>query len=164
MKKMLFLSVAMFISSVMFAQNPTISNKYSDSEISAFIQKYRNSHDHNAVPTAALLQKFQQDFPNANDVEWETNHEIYEIDFDVKFRDFIAYYDKDGNLLMYKQEVQESELPAIVKTAAEAQYPKYRFEDIEKIVQGTEVFYKIEMELNEFEVTMLITSEGKFKN
>jgi hypothetical protein len=164
MRKIFFILTAMFINAVLFAQSPAISTKYSDEEIAIFIKNYKNSRERDVIPTGVLLKKFQQDFPNAYDVEWETNDEIYEADFDVKFRDFTAYYDKDGNLLMYKQEIRKTELPAVVKTAAEAKYPKYRFEDIKKVVKGTEIFYEIEMEYRDSEVEMLITSEGKFKS
>jgi hypothetical protein len=161
MKKILFLSAAIVTGTALFAQNPAISTKYSNEEIATHIQNYRNSREHDVIPAGALLQKFQQDFPNAYDVEWDTNDEIYEVEFDVKLHDFTAYYDKDGNLLMYKQKIKEKELPAIVKTGAEAKHPKYRFEEIEKIVKGTETFYKIEMEYQDLEVKMFISNEGK---
>jgi hypothetical protein len=95
-------------------------------------------------------------------VEWETDGDIYEVEFEVKFRDYEAYYDVKENLLMYVQEIYHSELPAIVKNAAESKYPKYRFEDIDKIRQGSEVFYKIEMERksSDLEVKLLIKDDG----
>jgi hypothetical protein len=161
MKNILSLSAAIILSCVLFAQNPAISKKYSDGEIAILIQKYKHSPNHDVAPTDALLQKFQRDFSNAHNVEWESNDEIYEAEFDIQFREFAAYYDKEGNLLMYKQDIQENELPADIKTAATTKYPAYRFEDIQKIVKGTEVFYEIELELNESEVTMLVTSTGK---
>lgn len=163
MKRILFLSAA-WICGVIYAQNPAISTKYSNSEIAAFVQNYKNTRERDVFADGILLERFQRDFPKASDVEWETNGEIYEVDFDVKFRDFAAYYDKEGNLLMYKQEIREKELPAIVKTAAESKYPKYKFEDIEKVVKGTETFYKVEMELRDTEVTMFIASEGRIIN
>jgi hypothetical protein len=167
MKKILVLSAGLictaFVTSL-FAQNPAISTKYSNKEIATFLLNYKHTHHRNVLPEGVLLQKFQQDFPNAHDVEWESNGGIYEVEFEIKFRDFEAFYDKDGNLVMYKQELRERNLPAVVKTAAEAKYPKYRFEDIEKIVKGTETIYKIEMEMDfrDNEVTMFITNEGKF--
>jgi hypothetical protein len=168
MKKIFFLSAAMLISTVLFAQNPAISTKHSNEEIATLIQNYNNSRQRDAFPTVDLQQKFLQDFPNARDVEWETNGELYEVEFEIRHRfemrrrDFTAFYDKEGNLLMYRQQIRASELPAIVKTAAEARFPKFRFEDIEKIRIGTQTLYEIEMERRDSEVKMLISSDGRF--
>jgi hypothetical protein len=146
-----------------FAQtNPAISNEYSNEEIVRMIKKYKNAHSRDVVPSARLHQKFQADFPKARDVEWETDGNIYEVEFEVKFRDCKVYYDAKGNLLMHVREIYRSELPAIVKNAAENKYPKHNFEDIEKVRRGTEIFYKIEMESKSLdsEVKLLIGEDG----
>ena len=168
MKKyfLILLAAAMF-SGTLFAQTPAISTRYSDAEIDQLIHRYENSRTRDERVTGDLLQKFRNDFPEARFVEWETNGELYEVEFNLRwFRDATAFYDKDGNLLMYKMEISERNLPAIVKTAAEARYPKFRFDEIEKVVKGTRTFYKIEMELRlrfeDTDVSMVISDEGKF--
>lgn len=163
MKKKLILSLALIsgMLSALCAQNPVISTKYSDKEITTLIQNYKKARHHDVWPDDILQKKNQQDFSYTANAEWETDNEIYEADFEIKFRDFEAFYDKEGNLLMYKKEIHEKEIPAIVKTAAESKYPKFSFEDIQKIVKGTETFYKIEMEFKDTEVTVLVTNEGK---
>ncbi|MDR0754588.1 MAG: PepSY-like domain-containing protein [Prevotellaceae bacterium] len=152
---------------ILFAQtatqtNPAISGKYSNEEITEMIEHYRRSHSRDVMPPAELQQKFKADFPKSYDIEWETDGKIYEAEFDVKFKDYKVYYDSEGNLLMIVQEIFRSELPAIVRNAAEAKYPKYSFEDIDKISRGTEIFYKIEMErsFSDSEVKLLIKSDG----
>jgi hypothetical protein len=139
---------------------PAISKVYSNDTIAEMLRKYRSSRSHDVMPPAKLAAKFRADFPKASDVEWEVADSIYEVEFDVKFRDCKAYYDAKGNLLMTVEEIYRSELPAIVKNAAEAKYPKYHFEDIDKIRRGTEVFYKIEMEHRDMEIEMLVRSDG----
>ncbi|MDR2383742.1 MAG: PepSY-like domain-containing protein [Prevotellaceae bacterium] len=151
-----FVQVATAQSSV-----PAISDAYSNDTIAEMIRKYRSSHSHDATPPAKTAVKFRADFPKASDVEWEVADSIYEVEFDVKFRDWKAYYDAEGNLLMTIEEIYRSELPAVVKNAAEAKYPKYHFEDIDKIRRGTEVFYKIEMELRDTEIELLIQADGR---
>jgi hypothetical protein len=142
------------------AQDPKISTRYSNEEISQMIKKHKMTAAHDVVPTAELQQKFKADFPRAYDVEWESAEDIYEVEFNIKLRDYTAYYDANGNLLMTIQEIRRSELPAIVQNAAVEKYPKYKFEDIDKIRRGTEVFYKIEMELRDTDVKLLIKSDG----
>jgi hypothetical protein len=112
------------------------------------------------MPPAKPAAKFNADFPKAHDVEWEVADSIYEVEFDIRFRDWKAYYNAEGNLLMTVEEIYRSDLPAVVKNAAEAKYPKYHFEDIDRIRRGTEVFYRIEMELRDTEVELLVQSNG----
>jgi hypothetical protein len=150
-----FMQVATAQSSV-----PAISDAYSNETIAEMIRKYRTSHSRDVMPPAKLATKFKADFPKVSNVEWETDGNIYEVEFDVKFKDWKAYYDAEGNLLMTVEEIYRSELPAVVKNAAEAKYPKYHFEAMDKIRRGTEVFYRIKMELRDTEVELLIQSDG----
>jgi hypothetical protein len=162
MKTLKVLSVAagLFVIQAATAQNPAISTRYSNEEIAQKIERHTVSHSRDVFPPANIRQKFQSDFPKASDVEWEASDSVYEVEFDVRFRDWEAYYDGDGNLLMTVEEIYRSELPAVVKNAAEAQYPKFHFEDIDKIRRGTEVFYKVEMERRDVEIELLIRSDG----
>jgi hypothetical protein len=142
------------------APNPVPSTVYTNEEIAALIQNYRNTPERDIRVDGLLLEKFQQDFTGAYDIEWETGSELYEVEFEINHRDFEAFYDKDGNLLSWKQEIREAELPAAVKDVAAAKYPTCRFDDVEKIITGTETSYKVEMEAGKTEVTLLITDAG----
>ncbi|MDR2472494.1 MAG: hypothetical protein LBD53_02865, partial [Tannerella sp.] len=81
-------------------------------------------------------------------------------EFEIKHIDYEAFYDMNANLLMMEHEISVRELPAVVKNAAESRHPKFRFEDLDKIIRGSETLYRIEMELNDFDVKMLIRSDG----
>ncbi|MDR2423841.1 MAG: PepSY-like domain-containing protein [Prevotellaceae bacterium] len=150
----------LFVLTATAQSNLAISREYSNDAIAGMIRKYKRSNSRDVIPPAELATKFKSDFAKASKIEWEFAEKIYEVEFEVKFRDCKAYYDVKGNLLMLVEEIYRSELPAVVKNAAEAKYPKYRFEDIDKIRRGTEVFYKIEMELRDTEVKLLIKSDG----
>ena len=139
---------------------PAISDAHSDEAIAGMIRKYRSSHSRDVTPPVKLAAKFKADFPQASDVEWEVADSVYEVEFDVKFRDRKAYYDAEGHLLATVEEIYRSELPAVVKNAAEARYHKYHFEDIDRISRGTEVFYRIEMELGDAEIELTVRSDG----
>jgi hypothetical protein len=166
MKKLKILSLAagLFCIQAAAAQYPAISTRYSNEEIVQKIKTHQAAHSQDIVPPANLQQKFRVDFPKASDVEWETSGDICEVEFDLKFRDCKAYYAAEGHLLMTVEETYRPELPAAVKNAAKAKYPGYHFEDIDKIRRGTEVFYKIEMELREAEVALLIRPDGTMGN
>ncbi|MDR2027589.1 MAG: PepSY-like domain-containing protein [Prevotellaceae bacterium] len=149
-----------FAQTVAAQSNPAISKEYSDETVARMIRQYRMSGARDVMPPAALAAKFKSDFPKAYDAEWEVADSIYEVEFDLKFRDCEAYYDARGNLLMVVEEIYRSELPATVKNVAKAKYPGYSFEDIDRIRRGTEVFYKIEMERRDAEVKLLIKADG----
>lgn len=139
---------------------PAISIRYSDETIAGMIRRHKNARSREVVPPSSLAAKFKADFPKAHGVEWELADSVYQVEFKVRFRDCEAYYDFDGNLLMLVEEITRTELPAVVKNAAEAKYPKFGFEDIERIRRGSEVFYKIEMEHRDTDVKLLIKSDG----
>ena len=164
MKLFRFLNViaaCFFLVQIAAAQpNLAISREYSNEVIANMIQKYKTSNSRDVIPPAELTAKFKADFPKAYQAEWEVAEGIYEVEFEVKHKDCKVYYDSKGNLLMVEEEISRSELPAIVKNTAQVKYPKYSFEDIDKICRGTEIFYKIEMELRDKELKLLIKSDG----
>ncbi|MDR2036611.1 MAG: PepSY-like domain-containing protein [Bacteroidales bacterium] len=157
MKKLIGLSLVVFLSFQLNAQ--TITKNYSNEEIGKMITDFQNAHSRNTTPSAEILQKFRTDFPNARDIEWEVGGDTYEVEFDVKYTDYKAYYDNKGNLLMYTYDLSPRQLPSIVKNAVMAKYHKYKIEDVNIIYQGTEVFYKVEIEHNEMPDMKLIVKE-----
>ena len=154
------LMASLLVMQMLVAQNPAISTRYSNSEVARMIEQFRLANSHDTFPPSSLQQKFRADFPNARDVEWETGGGIFEVEFKIRSRDFKAFYDRDGNLLMVMEEIRSFGLPAIVRNAAETRHPKFRFDDVAKIRRGTETIYKVEMKRAGVEVKMLIRSDG----
>lgn len=142
--------------------SPAITAKYTDAVIDSLIRAHVTLASRDVVPSQALQQKFVKDFPNAYDVEWETAGSIYEVEFEVGHTDHKAYYDGEGNLLMYSYEVRKSALPAAVREVTQDRYPQYRFDEIKEVHKGTAVFYKIEMERRDMEIKMVVKSDGSF--
>ena len=142
------------------AQTPAISTKYSNAEIDQLMKAFKIEHSHRATPTQLLQQKFKTDFPGAYDIEWKKAAKLYEVEFEIKRLDYEAYYDEQGNLVMYKHDISQSDLPEAIKTKLKSLYPNYRFDDIEKMVKGTETSYKVEMEKGDMDVKIIIKSDG----
>lgn len=148
-----------------YAQSPkTDNNVYTNAEINLLLQKYHSQHSRDVIPPSAIQQKFNSDFPSALDIDWEVSENIYEVEFEIKRKDYKAFYDDKGNLLMYSQEISKTELPAVIKNIAESKHPKYKFEDIKIIRKGSETFYKIEMEHRDVEVKFVLTENGSTVN
>lgn len=166
MKSLIFLSLilACLIScQIATAQPiPIMSKKYSDGEIEKMINDYKATRQRDVQPTIDQQQQFSKDFPNARDVEWEVAANVYEVEFEIGRVDYKAYYDESANLIMYTIEIKEVDLPAIVKNAAMSKYPNYKFDDIKKVVRGSETFYKVEMEKGKSDIKAIFKQEGTF--
>ena len=154
------LVASLLVIQTLAAQNPAISTVYSDREIVQMVEQYRSAKAHDVKPSSELKEKFRSDFPKALFAEWETANGIYEVEFFIRFREFEVLYDTKGNLLVVIEQIRSSVLPAVVKNAAQAKYPKYKFDDIYKIRRGTETVYKMEMEKGKMEVKLFVNSEG----
>jgi hypothetical protein len=145
------------------ARNPAVSTKYSDGQIETQIRSYRAANARDVFPNETLSQQLKKDFPTARDIEWETAAGIYEAEFEIKQNDYKAFYDADGNLLMYAFEIRLSEVPAIIRNAAKSKYPKFKLDrDAKKIVMGTKVLYRVTAESGETEIEATFNADGSF--
>lgn len=167
--KLLLLSAILFANVSINAQTtPTVSTKYSTEQIETM---YINHEIENAIdvytPPAKLLEKFNLDFPKARGAEWEQSSGLYEVEFEIGWigdTEHKAYYDMEGNLIMYKAEISENDLPGVVKNAAQAKYPNFRFDDLRKIVKGEQISYKVEMKKGNHDVELLVLNDGTIAN
>ena len=158
---LLSLGLLLFGTSVTTAQ--TISNAYSVEKVDQMFKEHKLQHSHDIYPTQELTSALLRDFPEARDIDWEKTDALYEVDFEIgRFpsRDYTAYYDAKGQLLMYEQEISTRDLPAVVKNGALAKYPNFGIEDASKIVKGNETLYKVEIEKGDFEVKLTLNKEG----
>ncbi|MDU1889407.1 MAG: hypothetical protein E6767_01850 [Dysgonomonas sp.] len=142
--------------------NPTISAKYSNEEIAKMVKAHKGVKSKDIRPTSTLQNAVVKDFPGSRDIDWEVAANLYEVEFEIGRTDCKAYYDADGNLLMYSYEISEAELPAIIINAAMDKYPDSKFDDIKKVVKGTETFYVVELDREYVDVKATFTPQGTF--
>lgn len=159
----LMLLISLF-SQCALAQDPAISDKYNNEEIDKMIQAFKTDYSHDVMPTAMLMQNFRRDFPGSYDVEWEKAANLYEVEFEIRGADYEAYYDEQGSLIMFKHDIYQSDLPGPIKKQIKSQYPNYRFDDIERIIKGTDVLYKVEMERGDMDIKIIIKNDGTIVN
>ena len=158
--KLLLLLITPLFFQYSLGQNPAVSKKYTNEEIDKMVRAFRMEHSQNVMPSELLMQKFSKDFPKAYDIEWEKATNLYEVEFEIRGADYEAYYDEQGNLIMYKHDIYPSDLPELIRKKVKNLYPNYRFDDIEKIVKGTEVSYKVEMERGDLDVRVIVKIDG----
>jgi len=168
MKTALNFFIAVMLIGIISCQNivaqptPVITQKYTNDEIGAMINKYKASHARDIRPAMNFKQQLVKDFPDSRDIEWETVADIYEAEFEIGHTDYKAYYDKEANLLMYVLEIREADIPAIVKNTAISKYPNFKIDEALKIVKGTETLYRIELEKNDMDVKATFRENGTF--
>ena len=69
-------------------------------------------------------------------------------------------FDLDGNWVMTSWDIRLVEVPEVVKNAALAQYPDYRFDDADFVETPTASYYLIEMEQGERDVKVKVSADG----
>ena len=157
-----------FISLTINAQTiPTVSLKYTGEQIRALYKEHKKSRSHDVVAPTNLIEKFDKDFPKARDVDWEKSAILYEVEFEIGWfnsTDYKAFYDMEGNLVLYKQEISTRDLPAIVKNAVLSKYPNFRIDDTEQIVAGKDALYRVSLEKGDTDLKILLGHDGTIIN
>ncbi len=115
-----------------------------------------------SVPSNVIAAKFKSQFATAYDVEWDMANSVYEVEFEISKVDYKAWYDADGNLLKYKQDISVRQLPEVVKNSVKHKYPKFRMDDAEKIFKGTDVLYEVSVEKGKQEFKTYFKEDGTF--
>lgn len=149
-------------------QSPQVTNDYSNQEISDMVVQFENGHFrdiHASQVPEVITTAFIRDFQNVRDVEWEvgvSNPDVYEVEFEAAGRDYTAFYDLQGNLLMYIVELWWNEVPQAVKNAVSAKYAGYYIDDVDRVSVGNTVIYQVDLEKGNSEIFAHFTENGDF--
>jgi hypothetical protein len=113
-----------------------------------------------SVPEA-VKTTFAASFPNTVGLEWEKIGEDYEADFDVDTVDHEALFSANGEMLKYKFDITEADLPDAVKTAISQNYSDMRIDDAEKLLQGNDAYYQVELENGSPDKNLVFSADGQ---
>lgn len=97
-----------------------------------------------AVPSA-VSNAFRSEFPNARDVDWDRSRNLYEVEFEINRLDHEVWYNAEGQAVRHRQEIKTRSLPSKVRQNVKKQYRGYRISEAEKLREGQEVVYKLEL-------------------
>lgn len=117
---------------------------------------------HQSQVPSVVLNQFQQNFPNAKDIEWKQKPGYYEVEFEVgrPDKDHEIWYDSTGKVLYHKQEISKSDLPAKVMNTLNADFKLYRIKDVKKIDRAGKITFKMEAKSLTEEWDLLIDADG----
>lgn len=107
-------------------------------------------------------QAFQQKFPSASKVRWETKGEYQVAGFRNGDKQASAWFDGTGNWYMTETDVRFEELPEAVRTAfAGSEYADWKRDDVDRLErEGMETVYVVEVEKGQQEADLYYTSDG----
>lgn len=109
---------------------------------------------------AVVLNSFNQAFPKASDVEWEMKGENYNVEFDIGRRDHEVWLDSKGTIIKHKEELRARDLPADIAKRIKENNAGYRIDDVDKIVEGNQTYYKVELENANIDKTIVVDQNG----
>lgn len=111
------------------------------------------------VPSV-VLNALEKRFQDCINQDWELKGANYEVEFDYKQHDCEALLDKSGNLLRFKTDLNEDELPGKIISAINRSFPGYRIADVERIEINGEVYYKCEVKTHSDKQKLIFNNEG----
>jgi uncharacterized membrane protein YkoI len=138
MKKMVFFSLLTFLAVYTYAQDIDQKN----------------------VP-AVIVNAFQLEYANADDVDWELREGNYRVEFELNKKDHRVLLDNKGNILKHRQELWESEIPlALIETVRS----KCKYFDLDNAVvneEGGKAVYYISFEVNNRDCKFWMDERGR---
>jgi len=113
------------------------------------------------VPSV-VLNTVQAKFGTAAKIEWEKKSNLYEAEFKMDTTEYAVYIDSSGTLVMYKLDINETQLPTEVSTIISTGYLGYKIDDAEKIEKDGITYYQVELEgKGKKDLELVFTADGK---
>lgn len=118
--------------------------------------------DNNYLPDQTITKAFEEKYPNAGKVEWETKGGYEVADFHVSGNDTEAWFDNKGNWVMTKTEINFGLLPEPVRLSLNGgEYKDWKPTDFDKLERSNAAtVYVIEVEQGEQEFDLYYTEDG----
>lgn len=142
---------------------PPVSAAYSEKDVDSLLGVYHRSHDFDCAPPDVVREAFNRDFQMVYAVEWETSGaNLFKADWETRGRDCKAYYDGNGQLLMYVFEASRGDLSEPVKDVLSREFFWHHIDEIKKFVKAGRKGFKIELDrwFIDDEVTVCLYEDG----
>jgi len=144
-------------------QVPPAEDFYTPEELNNLLITLIQCYDRDIIaPPDVVNAAFRNQFQNAYDIEWETCANLYKVNFEIARLDYDAVYDNQGNLLLYKYDIPNRELPAAVKQTINAKYSGYCIDDVDKVILANFICYDVDIERNDYDIWVYIKEDGTF--
>lgn len=112
---------------------------------------------------AEILNDFTDRHPDAQDVEWEKEADMWEGEFEENGVEVSILYDADFNWVRTEREISVDDLPASVTEYIATNFPEGEMEEAELFESRDEGdMYIVEVEQGEKEYELFFTLDGDF--
>ena len=118
--------------------------------------------DNNYLPDQTITKAFDEKYPDAGKVEWETKGGYEVAEFHVSGNETEAWFDNKGNWVMTKTEINFGLLPEAVRTSLNSgEYKDWKPTDFDKLERSNAAtVYVIDVEQGEQEFDLYYTEDG----
>lgn len=96
-------------------------------------------------PPDAILGKFQTEYPDAKDTNWQSYEGNYMVEFDMNGMEMDITFGPDANILKTEQQIDPANLPANILAFVAAEHPGKTIEEAEEWHANGEVRYEVEL-------------------
>ena len=100
-------------------------------------------------------------FADATGLEWEKAGDNYEAEFKQGQNEFEARLSPAGQVITLKQDIALTELPAAISNTISAQFKDYKIDDTERVENGGQVYYQVELEKRFSGKKLVFSPEGQ---
>ncbi len=109
-----------------------------------------------------IKNAFTEKFPNATDVKWDMeNASEWEAEFKMDGKEYSANFDIKGAWMETEYAIEKSDIPEVVKTSIETDFPEYSIEvsEVSETADGKVFEFELKKGSDVLEVSM--DMEGK---
>lgn len=113
--------------------------------------------------TPVVLNKFQTQFPKAEQVEWKKDKEFYKVVFQTisdRYHNEL-WYNPDGNLQKHVEEFSSDNLSENIKKYIDRKYKAYNIDKVYRITEDSEIKYKVQIEKYDGQMFLFFNEDGK---
>ena len=89
-----------------------------------------------------VVNTFRSNYPDADEIEWESDGKVYEIDFEMKNVDHSVRINRQGEIIKKKQDINLEEVPQAVREYIKDQNSR-RVNDLEMVEDNGIQYYQV---------------------
>jgi hypothetical protein len=94
-----------------------------------------------------VVNKVQESYPGAKDVDWKKSKDNYEAEIQVNDSTEVSILvNNSGNKVMEKRDIRISEVPSAVTNALTNLYKDYKIDEADQIIKDGTIYYQLELE------------------
>ncbi|MCT4623198.1 MAG: PepSY-like domain-containing protein [Schleiferiaceae bacterium] len=109
----------------------------------------------------AVLKSFNSMFPNAQEVEWELEEDVWEAEFTLDEHEVSAEFNLEGEWLETETELGKEQIPHAVASVISEKYPNCMWLGYEEVRKPEFMAYEIEIEFEGETHEILISGSGE---